>query len=110
MACPQCRYTQSWNVVGSQRNLAQLIAGGIGLLAGVGLVIYWMVIWDGGFWGKLFDSACLGFWVAVGIGLLVYVVVRQAVRLYNPNGRKTVDKVIAPRLSQPDVGEAESGP
>jgi hypothetical protein len=45
----------------------------------------------------------------VGAGLLVYVVVRQAVRLYNPNGRKRVDTTIAPSVARPALGEADGG-
>jgi hypothetical protein len=34
--------------------------------------------------------------------LLVYVVVRQVVRLYNPNGRKKVDRTLPPTVAPPE--------
>ena len=81
MPCPECGYTQSWNLAGARKNLAQrasIVASVVAMIA---------VFLRGPREGV---NAPLYFWLMLAVplsGVLVYWVARLVLTRYDPNRR-----------------------
>jgi hypothetical protein len=95
MRCPECGYTQSWNIPGAQRMLASIIGGAAGLLAAIAVFI-WELSHKVSTCSKILVALVGG----AAVGGVVYLIARLAVKWYNPNWRREkAEKTIPPRVS-----------
>lgn len=101
MKCPQCGYTQSWNIPASINGVADKIGSVIGLAVGGLSAISYLI--QTGFrdriLGTLFIALLIFSFSYYFIYLILKFISRPIVKqFYNPNKDKTVEKVIYPTL------------
>ena len=82
LKCPQCGYTQSWNIRGSQKEMAEKVALILGVIAGVPLFI--TMVKDSFFGALILSLLTMGVVMMIA-KVLLFPLVRL---IYNPNGRK----------------------
>lgn len=82
MKCPQCGHTQSWNVRGSQKEMAEKVALILGIIAGVPLFIN--MVKDSFFGALILSLLTMGVVMMIGKVVLFPIVML----VYNPNGGK----------------------
>ena len=82
LKCPQCGHTQSWNIRGSQKEMAEKVALILGVIAGVPLFI--TMVKDSFFGALILSLLTMGVVMMIA-KVLLFPLVRL---IYNPNGRK----------------------
>jgi predicted nucleic-acid-binding Zn-ribbon protein len=94
LKCPQCGHTQSWNICGSQKEMAEKVALIPGLIAAVPLFI---TIVSNNFFAALILSLLIMGVVIMIAKVLLFPLVRL---IYKPNGRKeTPENSIFPSIT-----------
>jgi len=82
LKCPNCGYIQSWNIIGSQKEMAQTVATTIGVIAGIPAFISMV---KGSFFG-----AIIIFGLTAGVVMMAGRVLLTPIMklVYHPNRKK----------------------